>query len=160
MLAAASPVASQIWRVNAATEVLPLVPVTAAMVSGWCLKKRAAASASARRALPTRTKATPSGSGTGGTFSAMIATAPASIAAPHEAQAVVLGAGHRHEQVSGLDLAAVGRDAAHVEVGEPRVADGIDGEELGEFHAFGLGGAAGYPYRHAASRLHGHPRPD
>ena len=25
----------QIWRVNAATEVLPLVPVTAAMVRGW-----------------------------------------------------------------------------------------------------------------------------
>ena len=52
----------------------------------------------------------------------------------HEAQAVVLGAGHRHEQALGLDLAAVGRDGAHVEIGEPRVAEGIDGEELGEFH--------------------------
>ena len=35
MLAAGCPIASQIWRVKAATEVLPLVPVTAAMVSGW-----------------------------------------------------------------------------------------------------------------------------
>ena len=85
---------------NAATEVLPLVPVTAAMVSGWCRKKRAAAIASARRALPTRTKATPSGSGTGGTFSAMTATAPASTACFDEAEAVVLGARHRHEQVA------------------------------------------------------------
>ena len=52
----------------------------------------------------------------------------------HEAQAVVLGAGHRHEQALGLDLAAVGRDGAHVEIGEPRVAEGIDGEEPGELH--------------------------
>ena len=35
MLAAASPRRAQIWRVNAATEVLPLVPVTAAMTPGW-----------------------------------------------------------------------------------------------------------------------------
>ena len=35
MLAASLPSAAQIWRVNAATEVLPLVPVTAAIVFGW-----------------------------------------------------------------------------------------------------------------------------
>ena len=35
MLAASWPSAAQIWRVNAATDVLPLVPVTAAIVSGW-----------------------------------------------------------------------------------------------------------------------------
>ena len=35
MLAAFSPACSQIWRVNAATEVLPAVPVTATSVSGW-----------------------------------------------------------------------------------------------------------------------------
>ena len=35
MLAASSPSAVQIWRVKAATEVLPLVPVTAAIVAGW-----------------------------------------------------------------------------------------------------------------------------
>jgi len=34
MLAAASSIAAQIWRVKAATDVLPLVPVTAAIVSG------------------------------------------------------------------------------------------------------------------------------
>ncbi len=34
MLAACRPSAVQIWRVKAATEVLPLVPVTAAMVAG------------------------------------------------------------------------------------------------------------------------------
>ena len=64
----------------------------------------------------------------------MIATAPAATALLHEAQAVGLGARHRHEQVAGFDLAAVGRDAAHVEIGEPRVADGIVGEKLGELH--------------------------
>ncbi len=35
MLAEAWPSRSQIWRVNAATDVLPLVPVTAAVVAGW-----------------------------------------------------------------------------------------------------------------------------
>ncbi len=35
MLAACWPSADQIWRVKAATEVLPLVPVTATTVSGW-----------------------------------------------------------------------------------------------------------------------------
>ena len=34
MLAEAWPSRSQIWRVNAATDVLPLVPVTAAIVAG------------------------------------------------------------------------------------------------------------------------------
>ena len=35
MLAALIPSAAQIWRVNATTEVLPLVPVTAAITAGW-----------------------------------------------------------------------------------------------------------------------------
>jgi hypothetical protein len=35
MLAARQPSAAQIWRVKAATEVLPLVPVTAAITPGW-----------------------------------------------------------------------------------------------------------------------------
>ena len=34
-LAAAIPMCAQIWRVKLATEVLPLVPVTAATTSGW-----------------------------------------------------------------------------------------------------------------------------
>ncbi len=58
MLAASWPSRAQTWRVKAATEVLPLVPVTAAMVAGWRGKNFAAASASARRTLATSTKAT------------------------------------------------------------------------------------------------------
>ena len=54
----------------------------------------------------------------------------------HEFETVVLGAGHGDEQAFRLHLAAVGGDGAHVEIGEPRVAEGIDGEELGEFHVF------------------------
>ena len=137
MLAAASPVVSQIWRVKAATEVLPLVPVTAAMVSGWCLKKRDGR----ERERAARIADAHEGDAVGQRHRRHLLRHDRDRAgldrALHEAQAVVLGARHRHEQALGLDLAAVGRDAAHVEIGEPRVADGIDGEELGEFHAFG-----------------------
>src|SRR6516225_1980440 len=76
MLAAAWPSAVQIWRVNAATDVLPLVPVTAAITSGWREKNFAAVSASARRASATLMKATASGSGVAGDRSAMMAAAP------------------------------------------------------------------------------------
>ena len=76
MLAAAWPSAVQIWRVNAATDVLPLVPVTAAITSGWREKNFAAVSASARRASATLTNATASGNGAAGGRSAMMATAP------------------------------------------------------------------------------------
>ena len=47
ILIAAWPRAAQIWRVKVATEVLPLVPVTATMVSGWVPNHSAAAQASA-----------------------------------------------------------------------------------------------------------------
>jgi hypothetical protein len=67
--------------VKAATDVLPLVPVTAAIVPGWRECRCAAASASARRAFGTLTNATVSGSDAG-RCSAMIAAAPAPIAAP------------------------------------------------------------------------------
>ena len=80
MLAARSPSALQIWRVKAATEVFPLVPVIAAIVCGWRAKNFAAASARARRTLPTWTKATPSGSAVGSARSAMTAAAPAASA--------------------------------------------------------------------------------
>src|SRR5262245_27608187 len=76
MLAAAWPSAVQIWRVNAATDVLPLVPVTAAITRGWREKNFAAVSAKARRASSTLMKATPSGRGVTGGRSAMIAAAP------------------------------------------------------------------------------------
>ena len=78
MLAALWPSADQICRVKAATEVLPLVPVTAAIVAGWRGKNFAAASASARRTLGTWTSATPSGSASA--RSAITATAPAASA--------------------------------------------------------------------------------
>ena len=58
MLAEACPSRCQIWRVKAATEVLPLVPVTAAIVAGCCGKNLAAASASARRGLDVVTNGT------------------------------------------------------------------------------------------------------
>ena len=38
MLAEGWPSPRQIWRVKAATDVLPLVPVTAAMVGGWAAR--------------------------------------------------------------------------------------------------------------------------
>src|SRR5215831_12127978 len=76
MLAAAWPSADQIWRVNAATDVLPLVPVTAAITCGWREKNFAAVSAKARRASSTLMKATPAGSGVAGGRSAMMAAAP------------------------------------------------------------------------------------
>src|SRR6266545_2902027 len=80
MLAAAWPSAVQIWRVNAATEVFPLVPVTAAITRGWCEKNFAAASAKALRASSTLMNATPAGSGVGGGRCAIIAAAPAARA--------------------------------------------------------------------------------
>jgi hypothetical protein len=42
MLAARNPMESQIWRTKAATEVFPLVPVTATVRSGCLPKNRAA----------------------------------------------------------------------------------------------------------------------
>src|SRR6516162_5190568 len=81
MLAERCPSRTQICRVNAATEVLPLVPVTAAIVAGWRGKNLDAIEARARRALATRINEIPDGSGAAGGHSATIATAPAAIAA-------------------------------------------------------------------------------
>ena len=119
---------------KAATEVLPLVPVTAAMTCGWWAKNLAAARASAWRASWTFTKATSGGSGVCGTRSAMTAAAPAASACATNLQAVVLGARHRHEQVARLDRAAVGADAVELERREARVADGVHGEQVLELH--------------------------
>src|SRR4029077_14206258 len=52
----------QIWRVNSAVEVLPLVPVTAATMRGWRAKKRAALKAKRRRGVSSATSAMPGGS--------------------------------------------------------------------------------------------------
>ena len=123
MLAACAPSAAQIWRVKAATEVLPLVPVTAAMACGWCGKNRAAASASARRALATCMKAMPAGSGAGHALRHHRGRAGGNRLR-HKAQAVVLGACHRDKQVARFDRAAVGADAGEIERREARIADG------------------------------------
>ena len=64
----------------------------------------------------------------------MIAAAPAGERLGHEAQAVVLGARHRHEQVARLDGAAVRADAVELERRKARVADGIHGEQVLELH--------------------------
>ncbi len=112
MLAAGCPSAAQIWRVKAATEVLPLVPVTAAMVVRLArIEPRRGERERAAR-IADRTKATPSGSGAGGTRSAMIAAAPAASACADEAQAVVLGAGTATNRSPGLTVRLSARDAA------------------------------------------------
>ena len=121
------PSAAQIWRVKAATEVLPLVPVTAAMVCGWRGKNRAAASASARRALPTRTKATPCRQTSPARRSAMIAAAPAASACGDEAQPVGLARRQRDEQIARLDRAAVGRQCRRRRASAKR---GVDSRRL------------------------------
>ena len=134
MLAASKPSAAQIWRVKAATEVFPLVPVTAAMIWGWSEKNLAAASASERRASWTFTKATPVGSGVCGTRSAMMAAAPAASASATNRRPSSLAARHGHEQVARLDGTAVRADAVELERREARVADGIHGEQVLELH--------------------------
>ena len=120
MLAASWPSAAQIWRVKAATEVLPLVPVTAAMVVGLARiearrreRQRAPHVGGAHEGDVVRAASS-------GARSAMTATAPAASACGTKRQAVRLGARHRDEQVAGLHLAAVGRDAGDVDA--PRSA--------------------------------------
>src|SRR3569623_3762343 len=101
MLAALSPRDAHIWRVKAATEVFPLVPVTAAVVAGWRGKNAAAASASARRTCGTTIIATPGG--TSAARSAMTAAAPFASACGTKASpsALVPGAAtHRQTAVT------------------------------------------------------------
>src|SRR5579864_2742660 len=72
------PRLAQISRVKAATEVLPLVPVTAAIVAGCRGKNLAAASESASRAFGVTTNGTAQADE--GACSPATATAPAAIA--------------------------------------------------------------------------------
>ncbi len=114
MLAACNPSALQIWRVKAATEVLPLVPVTAAMVPGWRGKNFAAATASARRALLDRHE----GDSRGQTVGALLGRdrhCAGRRRGAREMRAVGLGAGDGDEQKAGFDLAAVGGNAGNVD---------------------------------------------
>src|SRR5262249_1619218 len=80
MLAAGWPSEIQISRVNAATDVFPLVPVTAAITCGWRGNNAAAANAKDLRVSWTLTKAMSDGSGADGRRSAMTAAAPAASA--------------------------------------------------------------------------------
>ena len=96
-LAAGWPSRDQIWRVNAATEVLPLVPVTAAITAGCRGNIRAAANASARRALTTRTTATPAGTGALGSSFDNDSNGAGRNRRSNELRAVRLGAGDGDE---------------------------------------------------------------
>ncbi len=115
-LAAWNPCPAQSWRTKDATEVLPLVPVTATSVSGWSPKKRAAISASSRRgSVPVTTGTSVCGS-----------VAPSAVengrraaleSRGDEAGAVGVHARQRGEQIARLDLPAVGREPRDRQVG-------------------------------------------
>src|SRR6516162_3418949 len=133
MLAAAWPSAVQIWRVYAATDVLPLVPVTAAITSGWHEKNFAAVSASARRASATLTNATASGSGVAGGRSAMMAAAPDASACETKLSPSSLLPATATNRPPGFTV----RLSALTPVtssGEARIGDGIHAEEVGKLH--------------------------
>ena len=100
-----------IWRVNAATDVFPLVPVTAAIVCGWRGRHFAAARASARRGVFDANKS-----------NRTAATLPAGCSAGNrhrtgrdrllgEMRAIGLGASNGEEDETWLHLAAVGGNA-------------------------------------------------
>ena len=134
MLAARCPSAVQICRVKAATEVFPLVPVTATTTRGWRGKNLAAITASARRALSTRAKAVPSASGTCGRRSATIAAAPAASAGATKVQPVRLAAGNRDEHIAAPDRAAVSRHPADVEIGVAGLDLRVCGQDVAKLH--------------------------
>ncbi len=62
-LAAGRPSRRHIWRMKSTTEVLPLVPVTAATLAGCAPKNRAASRANSRRGVSSRMTCTPAGRG-------------------------------------------------------------------------------------------------
>src|SRR5262249_33627311 len=136
MLAALWPSADQICRVNAATEVLPLVPVTAAIVPGWREKNLAAARPSARRTLGTCTSATPSG--TAIARSAHTAPAPAARACGerrrNEGRTVLPGARHGDEQEARFHGTAVDGQSRDRERVEARLAAALLAQEIAQPH--------------------------
>jgi hypothetical protein len=94
--------------VNAATDVLPLVPVMAAMACGWRGKIFAAARASASRAFGTFTNGASAGNPTG-MLSAIAAAAPAASACATncEPSALVPGTATNRSPFFTLRLSAV-----------------------------------------------------
>ena len=119
MLAACKPSALQICRVKAATEVLPLVPVTAAMVPGWRGKNFAAA----KRQRAARVGDLHEGDVVGQPVRALLGRdrhRAGRRRRAREMRAVGLGAGDGDEQEARLDLAAVGGNAGDLDA--PRSA--------------------------------------
>ena len=102
------PSSSQSWRVNEATEVLPLVPVTATAMRGWraeeprrhpCKPAAGIGVLDHRRAVQAMIAA----------FRHSTAAAPRCNGVGDEPRAVGAGAGQGGKQIAGLDGAAVGR---------------------------------------------------
>ena len=131
MLAAPKPIVLQIWRTKAATEVLPLVPVTAAMV-GCTAKKFAAIKASARRALDDLDERDAARQAVGPLLG-HDRHAAGRRRRSRKVRAVGLGAGNGDEQEARL-LAAVGRNAGEFERREARLEAGILQRQVGELH--------------------------
>ena len=113
------PSLRHIWRAKAATEVLPLVPVTATIVVGLRgIEARGSASESAARASSTRRTARR------GDFGRALGDDRRRALGERVGgmlEAVVLHAREREEGFARRDLAAVGREARDLERGETRV---------------------------------------
>ena len=134
MLAAECPSVVQIWRVKAATDVLPLVPVTAAMVCGWRAKNFAAISASARRALSAPHERDASRQRR---FRHLLREDRGCAGGERrrdEFQAVGFAAFDCDEDVARLDRARIRRHAAHVEIGAAGLDDGIWRQNCAKLH--------------------------
>ena len=110
-LAASRPSAVQMWRTKWTVELLPLVPVTAAMVAGCRPANVAAISAMRRRGLASRTTTMPLSNG-GSTASdpARITEAPR-LRIGDEARTVGFGAGRAAKRKPGWTLRRVERQA-------------------------------------------------
>ena len=132
--AALRPSAAKIWRVKSATEVLPLVPVTATIVSGCAAKKRAAIRASARRGSADARTGTPLGAGDIGARLDEDRGRALGDRIGDEARAVGLGAGQRGEQPARPHLAAVGREAGDLDVSPPWRGRGLGTGQHLELH--------------------------
>ena len=157
-LTAVSPSASQIWRVKLAQEVLPLVPVTATITSGWLPKKRRAAMASAWRGLSERT--TGHGERAGGLGEREAGGVGQDGDGAHaervgdELGAVHAAAGEGGEEVAGAGLAAVDAEAGDLGEGARPVAGAAGaGEEAQRLEARQFVRAVRSGHGHLARRL-------
>src|SRR5262249_33130650 len=119
---------------KAATDVFPLVPVTAAITWGWRGKNAAAPSGAARVSdldkcdtLRKRRRRRPLGHDGRSARRQRLRD---------ESESVGLRPRHRYEQVARFDHATVGADACDLERGKARGADGIGGEKVGKLHGY------------------------